>query len=142
MLNYFKLLFSPHQQLSKLQIKTVISTFHKYSVLKSPLQPQVFWDIMRQALKIIWQLSAIFLLTYLALSGWMRADAHFQVSPKMFDEFKSRFWLGHSRTFKELTISHSCCVLGVIVMLKGKASGQSEFLNALVCVLIKAISIF
>ncbi len=41
---------------------------------------------MEQALLIsIWQLSAILLLTSQALSGWMGADAHFQVSPEIFD---------------------------------------------------------
>ncbi len=41
---------------------------------------------MRQAFLIsIWQLSAILLLTSQALSGWMGADANFQVSPEIFD---------------------------------------------------------
>ncbi len=55
---------------------------------------------MRQALLIsIWQLSAILLLISQALSGWMGADAHFQVSPEIFDwvkaqapEFGSQIW--------------------------------------------------
>ncbi len=45
--------------------------------------------------------------------------------------FKLRLWLGHSRTFTELSISHSCCVLRFIVLLEGKPSAQSEVLNAL-----------
>ncbi len=54
----------------------------------------------------------------------------------------SRLWLGHSKTFIALCISHSCCVLRIIVLLEGKPSAQSEVLNALDWVFIKAISIF
>ncbi len=53
-----------------------------------------------------------------------------------------RLWLGHSRTFTALCISHSCCVLRVTVLLEDKPSAQSEVLNALDWVFIKAISIF
>ncbi len=56
--------------------------------------------------------------------------------------FKLRLWLGHSRTFTELSISHSCCVFRSIVLLEGEPSAQSEVLNALDWVFIKAISIF
>ncbi len=55
--------------------------------------------------------------------------------------FKPRLWLGHSRTFTELCISHSYCVFRVIVLLEGEPSVQSEVLNALDWVFIKAISI-
>ncbi len=55
--------------------------------------------------------------------------------------FKHRLRLGHSRTFTELSISHSCCVR-VIVLLAGEPSAQSEILNALDWVFIKAIYIF
>ncbi len=48
----------------------------------------------------------------------------------------------HSKTFTELSISHSCCVFRVIVLLEGKPSAQSEVLNALDWVFIKAISVF
>ncbi len=54
--------------------------------------------------------------------------------------FKSRLWLGHSKTFTVLSISHSCCVLRVTVQLEGKPSPQSEVLNVLNWVFIKAIS--
>ncbi len=43
--------------------------------------------------------------------------------------FKLRLWLGHSRTFIELSVSHSFCVLRVIVLLEGEPSAQSEVLN-------------
>ncbi len=56
--------------------------------------------------------------------------------------FKPRLWLGHSRTLTELSISHSCCVLRVIVLLESEPSAQSEVLNALDWVFIMAISIF
>ncbi len=47
-----------------------------------------------------------------------------------------------SRTFTELSISHSCRVLMVIVLLELEPSAQSEVLNAMDWVLIKAVSIF
>ncbi len=75
-----------------------------------------------------------------ALSGWMGADTHFRFLQKYLIWFKLR--LGHSRTFTELSTSHSCCVLRVIVLLEGEPSAQSEVLNALDWVFIKAVSIF
>ena len=42
------------------------------------------------------------------VSGW-----HFQVSPEIFDRVQVRLWLGHSRIFTELSLSHSCIVLAV-----------------------------
>ncbi len=56
--------------------------------------------------------------------------------------FNPRLWLDHSRTFKELSISHSCCVFRLTVLLEGEPSAQSEVLNALNWVFIKAISMF
>ncbi len=67
----------------------------------------------------------------------MEEDAHFQVSPEIFDCIQAQA-VGHSRTFTELSISHSCCVLKVIVLLEGEPSVQSEVLNALDWVYIKA----
>ncbi len=100
---------------------------------------------MRQALLIsIWQLSANLLLTSSPLkasSGWMGADAHFQVSPEIFDWVQSQAVAGQLKDI-ELYISHSWCVLRVIVLLEGEPSAQSEVLNALDWVFIKAISIF
>ncbi len=50
--------------------------------------------------------------------------------------------MDHSRTFTELCINHSCCVFRSIVLLEGKPSAQSEALNGLDWVFIKASSIF
>ncbi len=101
---------------------------------------------MWQALLInIWQLSAILLLTSSPLKlyqvGWGQMHI-FRFLQKYLIGFKSRLWLGHSKTFTELWISHSCCVLRVTVLLEGEPSAQSEVLNALDWVFIKAISIF
>ncbi len=97
---------------------------------------------MRQALLINFcQLSAICLFTSQALSGRMGQMHIFRFLQKYLIGFKSRLWLGHSRTFTELCISHSCCMLRVIVLLEGE-SARSEVLNALDWVFIKAISIF
>ncbi len=41
--------------------------------------------------------------------------------------FKLRLWLGHSRTFTELSLSHFFCVLTSIVLLEGKPSGRLRF---------------
>ncbi len=82
------------------------------------------------------------LFTSQALSGWMGQMHIFRFLQKYLIGFKLRLWLGHSRTFTELSISHSCCVLGVIVLLEAKPSSQFELLNTLDWVFIKAISIF
>ena len=45
--------------------------------------------------------------------GWgLLVDSHFQVSPEIFNWVQD-IWLSHSRTFTELTQSHSCTVLAV-----------------------------
>ncbi len=96
---------------------------------------------MRQALLIsIWQLSAILLLTSQALSGWMGQTHIFRCLQKYLIGFKLRLWLGHSRTFTELSISHSCCVFRSMVLLEGKPSTRLRFW--MLWVFIKAISIF
>ncbi len=77
------------------------------------------------------------LFTSQALSGWMGSDAHFQVSPEIFDWVQAQ---AVARTFTALCISHSFCVFKVIVLLEGEPSAQSEVLNALDWVFI--ISIF
>ncbi len=101
--------------------------------------------MIRQALLIsIWQLSAILLLTSSPLKfcqvGWRQTHI-FRFLQKYLTGFNLRLWLGHSRTFTELSISHSCCVFWVIVLLEGEPSAQSEVLNALNWVFIKAISV-
>ncbi len=90
---------------------------------------------MWQALVIIiWQLSAILLLISSPLKfcqvGWGQTHI-FRFLQKYLIGFKPRLWLGYSRTFTELSISHACCVLRVIVLLEGEPSAQSEVLNAL-----------
>ncbi len=100
---------------------------------------------MRQALLIsIWQLSAIPLTSSplkLCQVGWVQTHI-FRFLQKYLIGFKLRLWLGHSRTFTELSISHSCCVFRFIVLLKGKSSAQSEVLNALDWVFIKLSQYF
>ncbi len=63
----------------------------------------------------IWQLSANLLLTSSPLKlcqvGWGQKHI-FRFLQKYLIGFKLMLWLGHSRTFTELSISHSCCVLG------------------------------
>ncbi len=94
---------------------------------------------------VIWQLSAILLLTSSPLKlcqvGWGQTHI-FRFLQICLIGVKPRMGLGHSRTFTDLSISHSCCVLRVIVLLKGKPSAQSEVLNALDWVLYILISIF
>ncbi len=50
-------------------------------------------------------------------------DSHFQFSPEMFDRVQVRalagLWLGHSRTFTELSLSHSCVILAVCFIVCG-----------------------
>ncbi len=112
---------------------------------EAPLQPQVFFCLMRQALLInIWQLSASLLTSSplkLCQVGWGQTHI-FRFLQNYLIGFKPRMGLGHSRTFTELSINHSCCVLRVIVLLEGELCAQSEVLNALDWVFIKAISIF
>ncbi len=72
----------------------------------------------------------------------MGADAHFQVSPEIFDWVQSQAVAGPLKDIHRAVISHSCCVFRVTVLLEGKPSVQSEVLNALDWVFIKAISIF
>ncbi len=99
-----------------------------------------------QALHIrIWQLSAIlhFTSSHLKLCqvGWGQMYI-FRFLQKYLIAFKPRLWLGHSRIFTEVSISHVCCVLRVNVLLEVEPSAQSEVLNALDWVFIKVISIF
>ncbi len=66
----------------------------------------------------------------------------FKFIQKYLIAFKPKLWLDHSGTFAELSIIDSYCVLRVIVLLEGEASAQSEVLNALNWVFIKALSIY
>ncbi len=141
-----------HNFVNSLKVKkTEISTLHKSSytltqyLTEAPLQPQVFLGMIWEALHIrIWQLSAILLISSrlkLCQVGWGQMHI-FRFLQKYLFAFKPRLWLGHSRTFTELSISHSCCVFRSIVLLEGEPSAQSEVLNALDWDFIKAISIF
>ncbi len=84
------------------------------NLAEAPLQPQVYLGMTRQALHIIiWQLSTILLLTSSPLSGWMGADAHFQVSPEIFDGVQAQAVAGllkdiHRVVYKPLLL----CALG------------------------------
>ncbi len=83
---------------------------------------------MWQALLIsIWQLPAILLPPLkLCQVGW-GVDAHFRLLQKYLIGFKLRLWLGHSRIFTELPISHSYCVLGPLSLLEDKPSARLRF---------------
>ncbi len=90
---------------------------------------------MRQALLIsIWPLSAILLLTSSPLKlfqvGWGQTHI-FRFFQIYLIGFKLRLWLGHSRTFTELSISHSCWVFRSIVLFEGKPSARLSFFYTL-----------
>ncbi len=106
-----------------------------------PLQPQVFlFDATSFALQHFGNyLSFISSPLKLFQVGWGQTHI-FRFLQKYSIRFKSRLWLGHSKAFTELCISHSCCVFRFIVLLEGEPSVQSEVLNALDWVFIKAIS--
>ncbi len=82
------------------------------------------------------------LFTSQTLSGWMGQMHIFRFLQKYLIGFNPRLWLGHSRTFTELSISHSCCVFRFIVLLEGEPSAQFEVLNSLDMLFIKTIPIF
>lgn len=58
--------------------------------------------------------------------------------------FKSRLWLGHSRTLRRVPkplLHFLGCVLRVVVLMEGEPSPQSNILNALDAVFIKDLSV-
>ena len=91
----------------------------------------------------IWGVSSILLCrssSSVRLDGARRFTAIFRCSIG----FKSGFWLGHLRTFRDLSRSHSCVVLTVlrvIVLLEAEPLPQSEDLSALEQVFIKGLSV-
>ncbi len=102
------------------------------------LQPQVF---------LVWcnQLCTSAFGNYLPFFSWslpfsssVRLDEGWQT----FSGFSRNIPLGSLQFTSKLSTSHSCCVLRAIVLLEGEPSVQSEVLNALDWVFIKAISIF
>ncbi len=115
--------------------KTEMSTLHivtKY-LAEAPLESQVFifyaTSFAHQHLAIICYSSVMLDVARCTCSGFLQ---------KYLIGFKLRLWLDHSRTSTELSIRLSCCMLWVIVLLKVKPSAQSEALNALDWVFIKA----
>ncbi len=122
------------------------SHVHKYYICLQPLlnnllkhlwhqlQPQIFLCMIQALIIIIWQLSAILLLASSLLKlchvGWGQTHI-FRFLQEYLIGLNPRLWLGHSRTFAGSSISHSCCVLRVIVMLECEPSAQSEVINAL-----------
>ena len=99
--------------------KTEISHLHKYSdpllntLLKhlwQRLHPWVFLGMTLQAWHTcIWGVSPILC----RLDGERCYTAIFRPLQRCLIGFKSRLWLGHSRTFRDLSRSHSCLVLAV-----------------------------
>ena len=104
-----------------------LSHLHKYSdhllstLLKhiwQRLQPQVYLDIMLQAWHTcIWgssfHSSLHILSSSVRLYGERRCTAIFRSLQRCSIGFKSGLWLDHSRTFIDLSQSHSCVVLAV-----------------------------
>ncbi len=74
----------------------------------------------------------------IAISASLGQMHIFRFLQKYLIEFNPRLWLGNSKTFTELPLNHSCCVFRFIVLLEGEPSAQSEVLNALDWVFIKA----
>ncbi len=105
----------------------------------STFKPKYFWLWCNKLCTSAFGNYLPFFSSPLKLPAWMGIDAHFLFFPEI---FKTRLWLGHSRTFTELSISYSCCVFRSIVLLEGEPSAQSKDLKALDCVFIKTISIF
>ncbi len=96
---------------------------HLYS-LKSFLFDET--SFTHQHLAIICH-SSPHLFTSQALSGWMEQTHMFRFLQKYLIGLKLRLWPGHSRTFTELPLSHSCCVFRVIVLLEGEPSARLRF---------------
>ena len=75
--------------------------------------------------------------------GDRRWTAIFRSLQRFLILFKSELWLGHSRTFTELSQSKPClgCVLRVIALLEGEHLAESEVLSTLDQVFIKDNSV-
>ena len=86
----------------------------------------------------IWEVSPILLCrSSHALSGWIERIAAqlFSGLQRCLIGFKAGLWLGHSRTFRDLSQSLTLHCLGgvlrVVVLLEGEPSPQSEVLSTL-----------
>ena len=79
------------------------------------------------------------------LDGVCRCTAIFRSFQRCLTGFKSGLWLGHSRTFKDLSRSQSCVVLAVFLgslsCWKLNLRPQSKFLSALEQVFIQEFSV-
>ncbi len=100
----------------------------KYLTLNNSLESFLFdVTIFAHQYLAISYYSSPHLFTSQALSCWMGQTLIFMCLQKYLIGFKLRLWLGHSRTFTELCISHSCCVFRFIVLLEGKPSARLRF---------------
>ena len=76
------------------------------------------------------------------LDGERRCTAIFRSLQRCSIGFRSGLWLGHSRTFRDLSRSHLCAVcLGLLSCWKVNLRTQSEVLSTLVQVFIKDLSV-
>ncbi len=70
------------------------------------------------------------LFTSQALSGWMGADAHFQVSPEIFDWVQFQALAVPLKDIHRVVYKPLLLCVRSIVLLEGEPSAQSEVLNA------------
>jgi len=64
----------------------------------------------------------------LCLLGWGQIDAHFQVSPEIFDRVQAQAVAGALKdVHRGVCISHSCCVFKVIILLEGEPLPSLRF---------------
>ena len=84
-------------------------------------------------------------LQILSSSVWFDGERRYTVIFRSLQRclIKSELWLGHSRTFRDLSQSLCClgCVLRVVVLLEGEPSPKSEVLTALEKGFIKDLSV-
>uniref|UniRef100_A0A4W5MLI1 Fibronectin type-III domain-containing protein n=1 Tax=Hucho hucho TaxID=62062 RepID=A0A4W5MLI1_9TELE len=114
---------------SQTQINTHTHTYRTWTLQGVESVPQGCWPMLTPMLPTV-------------VSSWL--DVHWAGASlhncfRCSIGFKSRLWLGHLKTFRDLSQSH--CVLSVIVLLEGEPSPQSEVLSALEQVFIKDLSV-
>ncbi len=112
--------------------------------LNLKLRPQVFLGMIQQVLHIkIWHY-LLFFSSPLHVSFSVRLDgtgAHFQVSPEIFDWVQAQALAGTLKDIHRVVYKTLLLCVWFIVLLEGESSAQSEVLNALGWVFMKAISI-